>query len=568
MLWILSLCMFPAMGAETIDAWFDRNPIALGETVTLTVEVAQDVQEKPDLEPLAENFAVRGTSTNTQVQIINGRQSATTQWLIELEPKRSGELQVPPLRLNGNQTPSLSLTVRATPTSDGASRRPGQPLFLEAEVGSQNPYVQAQVPFTVKLFYAQPVLEGSLDVPDISHAAIERLGDDVAYSTTRYGKRYNVIERHYAIFPEKSGTLTVPAIGFEGRIRSDDDWSSGYGFGFAPGRRVRLATEPVTLQVRPPPPSYSGKTWLPSPELTLEETWPQQPPRIRVGEPLTRTLILTAKGLTAAQLPAVEAPALANARIYPDKPELQTSDDGSWMVGRRQQRVAIVPTQSGSLVLPETRLVWWDTQQNSERIATLPARTITVLPALNPIPPSASPAPSERGSGSGALATAANEANEGSSAFGLSDVFWPGVSAVLLILWLMTLTAWWHMGRTNPPSRSDIPAPEAVAAQNAKRMLQRACYQGDPRTAAQALLQWAATVWPDAPPKNLGALAERLATDPTPVRHLDQALYARNSSAWQGTALWASVRQGLEQKNTLFRRHDSDLPPLYLREGE
>lgn len=546
--------MLPALAASDVKAWFDRDTISLGDTVTLTIEVAEDSHQAAlELKSLEKDFQVLGTSTSTHIDTNN--RTTKTQWVIELAPIHSGAIQVPPLAVGGKQTTPLTLLVKAQPTA--AVKDPSQQtLFLEAQADSQAPFIQSQVRFTVRLFYREPILEGGLDVPDVEDAIIERLGEDVAYSTTRYGKRYSVFERRYVLFPQRSGTLTIPPIGFEGRIRTTDDWR--FGLGLRLGRRVRLSSEPVTLQVRPRPTSYSGKHWLPTPQLTLRENWPAESPRLKVGEPLTRTLILEAKGLTAAQLPTPRIPEQPNIRLYADQPVIETRQVGDAIVGHREERIAIIPTESGELVLPEMTLTWWDTDTNQERIARLPARTVTVLPAVE----AASPLTPAAQSSQQPDVNTTRQSDELPSP-SLQDVFWPGVSAVLLGLWLLTLLIWWRTKRSTWTLPQQNLEPEPPLAQDAKRALQRACYQGDPQAAAKALLQWASALWPQ-PPKNLGDLADRLAKDPTLIRDLDRRLYSASAAgSWHGGALWISVKRGLKEKQEAAKLSSTDLPPLY-----
>jgi hypothetical protein len=87
--------------------------------------------------------------------------------------------------------------------------------------------------------------------------------------------------------------------------------------------------------------------WVPASELTLTEQWPQDPPVFHAGEPLTRTLTLSAKGLTAAQLPPLGGMTVEAFKQYVDQPELddQTADAG--VTGVRREKIAFLPTQPG-----------------------------------------------------------------------------------------------------------------------------------------------------------------------------------------------------------------------------
>jgi hypothetical protein len=61
----------------------------------------------------------------------------------------------------------------------------------------------------------------------------------------------------------------------------------------------------------------------------------------------------------------------------------------------------------------------------------------------------------------------------------------------------------------------------------------------------------------------LGALAARLAVDPTPVRQLDHVLYTPGPPVWNGTALWEAVKHGLRVKQPLRTSQSSGLASLY-----
>ena len=118
------------------------------------------------------------------MRIINGRRSEQTRWQIELAPKTGGEIRVPALSVGAAQTAPLTLTV--TPTPPEVARRQGEQLFLETEIepagAGQAIYVQSQVSYTVRLFYALPLLDGALSDPQPADALVERLGEDRSYT--------------------------------------------------------------------------------------------------------------------------------------------------------------------------------------------------------------------------------------------------------------------------------------------------------------------------------------------------------------------------------------------------
>lgn len=191
-----------------VQATLDRNTIYDGDTVTLIIEAAGSDQDAgdPDLSALEKDFHILGTSTSRQIQISNGRRSDKQQWRVELDPKHIGEVSIPAIPVGTTSTAPLILRIEEAPTSvaDGGE----QPVFLQMEIDDSdtNPFVQQQVRLTLRLLYRLPLVEGNFYNPQPQHAVVERLGEDRQYQTTVNGQAYQVIERHYAIFPEKAAS--------------------------------------------------------------------------------------------------------------------------------------------------------------------------------------------------------------------------------------------------------------------------------------------------------------------------------------------------------------------------
>jgi hypothetical protein len=606
---VLTLCTLlsgPPAWAQSVRAYFDRDTIYPGDTATLTIETddqQQSANVEPDLAPLAQDFEVLGTSSGSQIQIINGQRSATTQWRIELAPKSEGTLQVPALQVGSAHTAPLQLKV--TPMPPELARQQADHIFIQSEAeAAEKTYVQAQIGYTVRLLYDLPLLDGELSDPQPADAVVERLGEDRNYTTTINGRRYGVLERHYAIFPEKSGELTLPAVRFNGRIasatgaqnggnlRSQSPFSSGiddifrrmmndsmfspaFGSMLDGGQRISVAGQPLTLTVQPRAAGYTGKDWLPSEELTLRETWSPEPPQWRVGEPVTRTISIDAKGLAASHLPEPGMAEPANASIYPDQPVSENRTAGGWVYGHREQRMTIVPTAAGTLTLPEVNLNWWDTKAGQQRVATLPAREVRVAAGSGSsrnVPPASvthQPAAEAASAGQPGQTTreplAAAVDNNGGLLASLPGGRWPWtVAGLLLLLWLGPLLVWRrHSRRLNRPAQ---PAAAAITTKPAlaRQALRQACLANDPQAAAAALLRWAAALWPPSPPPNLGVLAARLQTQQAQlVKRLDQTLYADQAGSWQGAPLWQELQAGLREQSSARQSSGRQLPPLY-----
>lgn len=537
---LLCLGLAVAARAQQVEAFLDRTSVFAGETVLLTVEVTGNVDgETPDVGQLTRDFEILSSRREQQLAQVDGEQRNRIRWLFELAPKRIGDLTLPAMGIGpGLTTPTLDLTVLPLPENRQRD------VFIEVAAEPRDPYVQSQVRYSERIFLGTGLRDNTISrSAPISGAVVQPLGDFREYVAQRDGRNYRVYERSLALFPEASGTLQLPTLTLRGRTVPDSQSLSR-------GRLVEATSELVTLQVRPRPAGVSGDHWLPSPELTLTESWPQDPPEFRVGEPITRSLVVAARGLDAVQLPELTPVDPDWANVYPDQPVLETRHDDGWLYGRREQRLAIVPTREGAFTLPAIRLVWWDTRADRERVAEIPARQVTILPAAGPAP---APPPTTEP----ATTTAPGEPAVPTSG-------WRWLSAGLLALWLSTLLGWWHDRRRHRPARPEPSAGLGVNDPKPRQTLRSACRADDPQRAARALLEWAVQEWPQRPPTSLGALATRAPHAAPFILALDRALYAPHPGAWHGDELWQALQAGLRPREAAPAPADT-LPPLYPR---
>lgn len=543
---LLCLCALALAGdaGAAVRAWLDRDRVTLGETVTLNVE-SDRADVAPDFSVLGADFELLGTSSGTQVRIDNGQRSMVALRAVALRPLRAGTITIPSFALGSERTEPLQLTVL-----EPRQAPPGTPrdVFLEVEAEPGDPFVQQQVRYTLRLYYAVTLLEGQLDEPVAQHTEVRRLGQDGSDQRTIDGRRYNVVERHYAIIPERSGTLEIQAPGFRGRAILPGRRSTWIGGG-AP---VSAAGEAIALEVRPRP-GDAADPWLPAADLSLEDVSGSLPSTLRVGEPLTLTVRVRARGLGSAQLPDLELGAVAGAEVYPDQPLARDGNDGAWLVGERERKFAIVPTRAGTLQLPAVEIRWFDTDTRQYQSAAIAARSVEVLPAA--------------AAADGAPAAPAVVDAPATPAAPDDALYWRWLAAVLALSWVATLgwIGWRRMRRADASSPGAPPVP-APGQRQARAALAAALDSGslpDTATALRAL-----AMADGRPALSLGELA--LQVDPAQraaLRAIEDARYGGGDAA----AALAAARRAFADRRLHWQevgavdRDDGPLPPLYPR---
>jgi hypothetical protein len=569
---VLSIFLLASTGAQAaVNAWLDKNRIAPGDTVQLTLQHEGQASGQPDVAPLKRDFDILSSSRSSSMRIVNGQTTSSTQLVFALAPKRNGQLTIPSLNWDGEASQALVLTIAnsaagANQNGNGTQSEPGN-IFLETEVDQRHPYVQAAVTVTVKLYFAEAIYKAGLDLEVAGDALVRQVGSDQQGNVVRNGKPYNVITRHYIVFPQHSGKVSLPGAVFNAQIvarqkanvQSDDPLSdffdqSSLGGLVTSTKPIRLHGDAIELDVQPRPAGASASYWLPASGVSLTSEWHPSALQAHVGEPITLDLKLQATGLTAEQLPDLAAMlnAPADLKLYPDKAKLDNATQGDAVIGTRTQSIALIADRAGDFTLPALHVQWLDTKTNLLRDIDLPARSLTILPAIgaagvNSLSSSdQSPAAQAQTQNSSSASTLSHRDGEPTVASNSTGVFgdlrqwqWQWLSLALGLAWLATVVAWLVSRRTRLPSESIVnkELPTVVRAAAARKLFHAACSSNDAPSARRHLLEWAKATWTDDPPIGLQALATRIdnAAHETLLRDLDRACYV--GGAWQGAQL-------------------------------
>lgn len=352
-------------------ASLDRNPINADESVTLMVTANGDIDnEQPDFSALNNDFRFNTPAVSRSTQIINGVRSSSVTWRINLIPKSAGTFIIPAFSLAGVESNPIGLRVMPAGTASSEPRE----FYLDTALNTSDIYLQQQLVYTVKIFIAGDIQSGSLSEPELAGAIIEKLGDDREYEELIDGIRYRIIERNFAVIPQSSGDFVINSPVFEARV------ISRLGQNFAYFNRTKTITRigpEQALTVKPIPDNYQF-TWLPSEQVALEEEWQGNGAGLTVGEPVTRTIKLTALGLTEEQLPDIEAIYHPSFKTYPEQPQRTTVQRDNRLISQTVLNTAIIAEQSGQFVLPEITVPWFNVDTGQTEFATIPARSITV----------------------------------------------------------------------------------------------------------------------------------------------------------------------------------------------
>lgn len=555
--WLVAIGLLPALALADLTARIDRAQVRLGDSLQLTL--SSDGVTDPataDLSPLTRDFEILQQSSRSSTQMVNGTTTREKALVIELVPRRAGTLEIPALFAGGERTQAIALQVSEASAGPAGDEQ----ILFSASVDSDSVYVQQQIILTLTLQQAVTLDDRSVTELKLDDAYVKPLGQN-SYQRTSNGRRWLVHEIRYAIFPEQSGTLTIPAQTFAGRARQ----GSRSLFDLDGGPRISRNSDAITLEVKPRPPSFPGNTWLPASKLEIEEIWSTAPEALATGDSVTRTIIVTGEGLQGAQLPPLEFPDMQGLKYYPDKPSIEEAETDSGVIGLRTDSTALVPVRPGVYRIPDLRIPWWDTVNDRLRYAVLTGREISVETAAAD---SAATLPSEA---SPTQTTTAEDSQQSIIASTRSNL-WVWLSGLLATGWLLTAAAFVRAARQ--PCQPAATAPSTVFLAHepkAWKRLQAACAAGRPGPAREALRRWLQTLPPPAASQSplSFAASQKDSALQLALAALDAALYgsAQSPDVWDGSALLsaaASARQScLQQLSADTAQKNAALPALY-----
>lgn len=274
-----------------------------------------------------------------------------------------------------------------------ASDTPGARLWIEIETPKRAPYPQEMVLVRVRGLFTVPIALQELEQPDLPGFRWLTIGGDVWSKASDEGRPALGLVRTLALFPQRSGTLTIPAFVHHLTVVA----SSGE------RQTFDIASQPLSLHVPPAPDSGSG-WWLPARSVKVAEHWSVAPDKLTPGQSTRRTITIDAVGLTDDQLPPrpdLRAPKLI---AFPAGEERRTVvavslDDATAeqkrQALRRPGRLEVIPGPDGPrahasyawdirpttdepVALPAIEIRWFNTATNTTEKALIPERTVAI----------------------------------------------------------------------------------------------------------------------------------------------------------------------------------------------
>ena len=528
----LLLCSISDSFAEPVKTTLSQKTIGMNESFTVAFSTSEKMAEKPDFSPLLADFDILSTSQSFSSIFTNGKGTQENRWILTLMPKREGNLMLPPISF-GKES-SLPEMIQVTKAS--ASERDA-PFFLETELSPKNEaYEQTQLIFTVRLYLSVNTAQATLSEVKVNDpdAIIEKLGDDRQYEHVQGdGKRFLVLERKVAVFPQKTGELIFSPVVFEARIVKEAS-----PFFNMQGSIRRISSKEEKILIKPVPHPFQKHNWFGADNVALKGEWSSNPAKLSLGEPITWTLTVRAAGVLGNQIPDIQLNLPAGLKGYPDKPQVWNEPKEDGFIGYKQIKVVLIPSIDGEMTIPEISLKWWDLKEDKAKEAILPATDIQVGDGLIAIAPqqAAGQSAPQQAADKSPLPAASKDpapqaaASEDASFFSAPLPIWFWSMAALNILMAAALAFTLSKKIGGGPLKG------------IKKEFSRACKAGNAKEAAAFLLAWGEIAFPEEKPLNLLKLKRFVPAQFQNALHaLNQAQYGQKMK-WRDGDLWKGFK--------------------------
>ena len=556
--------------AANITVSTSRNPVALDDSFHLIYEADSSVDDDPDFSPIYKNFDVLSSSQSTNMRSVNGDWSLKKTWDLAVIAKDIGTFTIPPIRFGKDLSPAIQIKISNSsspnslaPKGQGQATVPAS-IFLESSVDTKTAWVQSQFIYTIRLLRTVSIANASLSEPVTSDpdAIIEKVSED-NYQTTRNGIQYEVFERRYAIFPQKSGALKIDPLTFEGRVNATQPRTIFDQFRMS-GQLKRLRSKAVEIQVKANPASINLQDWFPASNFQLIEEWSEDIQNLKVGEPVTRTITIAAEGLTGVQLPDLKFDDIDGLKQYPDNSVIENRPGSEGITGLKQIKVALIPASAGTYLLPEIKLPWWNTKTNKEELATIPQAVLTITgQASQTTMPAPTPGVSETPV-SQAAAPTNNITPAPLSPVVTNEPYWRWLALFFAFAWLATLIVFSRRSSADNRQGKKDKQTASMSVKAAIAAVEKSAKKNDANRTNESLIRWARLLYHDDTITNLTQITEHCGRQlAQQIRLLNESMYSSEKHTWRGKGLLLAfnIEQTLKDQKT--KAQSSTLKPLY-----
>lgn len=367
----------------TVEATLSEANIFSGESVQMSIKIsgqALNSIERPNIPNIDGLRWLSGSTSQSQnFTYVNGKPSISYTYGYQFIAQAPGDYIFPglPVSVNGEKftTKELRFKVLDPKTIDSGNADRSPDIYVRLEPSSTEPVVGEQVIADIVLYF-----KSEIEIPSFQASPgwkaegfwkedLENRKQTTTTSSIIGGVRYQRARLlQYAIFPTKSGELTLSPFEITVQVRKKNRRRDIFSFGLGQ-ERMDLSTLPVTINVKPLPDlqnsTFSGGVG------DFQITRSIKPAKAFVGESIEIMTSISGKG----NIPLIVKPEFE----YPETLEQYNPQESS-SITRNNRQVGgtktftdiLIARNEGSYEIPESRMAFYNPAQKRYSTITLP----------------------------------------------------------------------------------------------------------------------------------------------------------------------------------------------------
>lgn len=441
--------------AASLTASVNKTKVVKDEVIQLRVISDKKLsRDEISFDVLSDDFYLGRPNFSSSVNIINGTRQDKSEWTIAIAPSRLGKITIPGFTVNGVSSAPITLNVTMSEQTFNAD----DVIESRYDISKQSLYPQQSVILDTRVIIKtdpRRLQDPNLTLPESRKGiTLTPIGEPKQYQAVLEGQDVLIVDQSFQVTAQEPGRYTIEIPTLTGSMLLGDNRSGTT-------RLVPLSptAKTISIEVKAQPSDYQGQ-WLPADKLSLTQVvvdsegrplTEQETISLQVGDSLTRTLTLTAQGLTTEQFPTLAIDNPSGFRVYSEKPTLDNHADGSSSMTLTQ---VIIAQKTGLFTLPKVSVQWWNSQKDTSQVSEVDALQVDV---------SASEVAH--------LPKAESLAQPTEKVVIVDAGLWPYVAAIASALWLMTLALLIRERRKPRTHIEDDSQPAATTANNIQSVL-------------------------------------------------------------------------------------------------
>lgn len=353
---------FVAIPLFANDLQVDKRTLSIDDSLTITVTLTDAFASVDTIQLPLQNLVIDGSpSVSSEFAWINGESSRRKILRYSAHPAGPGPALIGPLTLHGDkgQVETLApVAIQVLTDSASGSNDPEKilheliatgrdPIFIVADADKSSAFAGEQVIVTWTLFNAANVQQEAIEqIPKLADFWVEELdvrGQSPQQVVIGGAVLQKLVVRRVALFPLRSGSLTVDPMSVEAQIIKRSAFANPFGMFEGTVVDVHRRSSPLTIEARPIPP---GPPVAAVGDISLQCLMPVQ----KNGGPVSIDVIMSGPAnLRAAQPPKFAAPLDGSMQITAGG---VTVDRHGQALMTRRWRFLIFPASSGVFVIP------------------------------------------------------------------------------------------------------------------------------------------------------------------------------------------------------------------------